>query len=102
MAYAQLPNQRHGEVFFIAESTANTLPPAGNFDTVAGPVSISMAITEQQDRGDGNPVKESGRYSDREIAAWTDSLRYISWPLLLRDVEARLIGRSAGSSWTVI
>jgi hypothetical protein len=47
------------------------------------------AIESQEDRGDGTPVKESGKASDYLIAAFTDSLRYIAWPLFSDAVYSK-------------
>lgn len=43
-----------------------------------------QAIELQEDRGDGKPVKVSNTFSDSQIAAFTDSLRYITWPIFNR------------------
>jgi hypothetical protein len=47
---------------------------------------VIRAIESQQDRGDGRPVKVPGSLSDSEIAAYTDSLRYLAWPMFHKDV----------------
>lgn len=49
------------------------------------------AIEQQEDRGDGRPVKESNTYSDREIAAFTDSIRYLAWPIFNRSIFSKKI-----------
>jgi hypothetical protein len=50
---------------------------------------VIHAIESQEDRGDGTPVKESGKASDYLIAAFTDSLRYIAWPLFSDAVYSK-------------
>ena len=39
------------------------------------------AIERTEDRGDGKPVKVANTVSDRDIAAFNDSLRYVTWPI---------------------
>lgn len=50
---------------------------------------VINALESQEDRGDGTPVKVSGKASDYEIAAFTDSLRYLAWPLFNVGVYAK-------------
>jgi len=39
------------------------------------------AIERTEDRGDGKPVKMANTVSDRDIAAFNDAIRYVSWPI---------------------
>lgn len=50
---------------------------------------VINAIESQQDDGTGKPIKVSGAASDRMVAAYTDSLRYIVWPFFQRGVYSR-------------
>lgn len=50
---------------------------------------VIRAIESQQDRGDNRPVKIPGSFSDSEIAAYTDSLRYLAWPVFSKEVYSK-------------
>lgn len=47
---------------------------------------VINAIESQEDDGTGKPIKVSGAASDRMIAAFTDSIRYIAWPFFNKGV----------------
>jgi len=50
---------------------------------------VINAIESQEDDGTGKPIKVSGASSDRMIAAFTDSIRYITWPFFNRGVYSK-------------
>ena len=58
---------------------------------------LLRALREQEDRGDGRPKdpRLSNTWTDREIYAFTDALRYIVWPVFGPIVERKLLGSSS-------
>lgn len=58
---------------------------------------LLRALREQEDRGDGRPKdpRQSNTWTDREIYAFTDALRYIVWPIFRPIVERKLLGQSS-------
>jgi len=58
---------------------------------------LLRALREQEDRGDGRPKdpRMSNTWTDREIYAFTDALRYIVWPVFGPIVERKLLGTSS-------
>ena len=77
---------------FVRDSTAlvKQLMRDGRFlvNATKAPGTIK-AIERQEDRGDGKPVKESNTVSDREIAAFTDSIRYLTWPIFSTGIYSK-------------
>lgn len=56
---------------------------------------LVRALNEQEDRGDGRPKDptRSNTVTDREIYAFTDALRYLTYSLFRKIVERRLLGQ---------
>lgn len=52
---------------------------------------LIKAIEEQEDAGDGTPIKMSNTYTDREIASYLDALRYAIWGQFNRKAQTKII-----------